>query len=180
MAVIAVATALLPLLSMGFVLPQMPRSTRSSTNYATSVRLCSPEQPESVKIDAPADEPRTGLRAYDDAEEKALRKTRLGFGGYPAGPYFAIAQTDTAAAYAQVRKDHKALVEWTDDEIKATFMSLKPTPAELLIYSPFGPFIVLSAISIWRDGLSAWNIPPCASYLDVCKAIPTFDSLFGS
>ena len=107
------------------------------------------------------------------AQEKALRKTRLDFGGYPAGPYYTLEQeSGKAAAYDQVRKDHPVLAEWSDDEIKATVENLQSTVAELLIYSPIGPFIVLSAIAIWRDGLAAWGIPPCKDYIDACANIP--------
>ena len=59
------------------------------------------------------------------------------------------------------------------------FACLQSTPTELLVNSPLGPFIVLSGISIWRDGLAAWNIPPCKEYLDVCQNIPSIQ-LFGN
>ena len=44
-------------------------------------------------------------------------------------------------------------------------------------YSPIGPFLVLSAISIWRDGLAAWGIPPCRDYVAFCAALPSFELL---
>ena len=25
-----------------------------------------------------------------------------------------------------------------------------------------------------RDGMAAWGIPPCKTYLDLCEALPTF------
>ena len=46
--------------------------------------------------------------------------------------------------------------------------------SEVLIYSPIGPFLVLSSIAIWRDGLSVWGIPPCRDYLGVCADLANF------
>ena len=148
------------LLATGFAL-QAPlgglRAAQATPAFAPA-RLCAPAE------ESAAPEPSMGgLRSYDKTEEKALRQTRLDFGGYPAGKYYTLEQQEgPAAAYAQVRKDHPALSGWSDGEIQTTVESLKSTPAELLIYSPLGPFLVLSAISIWRDGLSAWGIPPCS------------------
>lgn len=127
------------------------------TRAAASVRLC-----------APPDVPK--LREYNAEEEKALRAIRLEFGGYPPGKYFTIQQEQSdAAAYEQVKKDQPTLASWTDAEISDVLDEMVSTPAELLIYSPIGPFLILSAISIWRDGLSAWGIPPCKDYVGVCK-----------
>jgi hypothetical protein len=96
------------------------------------------------------------LRSYNAAEEKALRKARMGFSGYPPGPYFQKSDED---AYAAVRSDHAILDSWSDDELKETINSLTATPQELLIYSPIGPFIVLSTLAILRDGmdLGTWG-----------------------
>ena len=55
---------------------------------------------------------------------------------------------------------------------------LQSTPSEILLGTPIGPFIILSAISIWRNGLAAWNIPPCKEYLALCESIPSIQ--FGS
>ena len=33
---------------------------------------------------------------------------------------------------------------------------------------PVGPFLLLSGIAIWRDGMAPWGILPCRDYLDVC------------
>lgn len=124
--------------------------------------------PLSPRLCAPAE----SLRTFDAAEEKALRKVRLDFGGYPAGPYYLIEQDEGApAAYAKVRSDFPILESWADDEIKDVVNDLKSTPAELLIYSPIGPFLVLSAISIWRDGMAPWGIPPCKAYVGFCQAL---------
>ena len=147
-------------LSTGFALrapaPLVPQR-------AGSLRLCEPPE------DAPTS---STIRTFNKEEEKALRKTRLDFGGYPAGPYFALEQSDgPEAAYAQVRKDHSVLSAWSDDEIKDTVNSLDSTFAELLIYSPIGPFLVLSFIAIWRDGLDAWGIPPCKDYVGLCASL---------
>ena len=78
------------------------------------------------------------------------------------------------AAYEQCRKDLPALSSWSDAEIEATFTYMQSTPSELLFNSPIGPFLVLSGLSIWRDGMAAWGIPPCKTYLDLCEALPTF------
>ena len=68
-----------------------------------------------------------------------------------------------------MRTDFPVLTQWSDDEIGDTIDELQSTPAEILIYSPIGPFLVLSAIAIWRDGLSAWGIPPCKDYVSFCQ-----------
>ena len=111
-------------------------------------------------------------REYNEAEEKALRVCRIEFAPYPAGKYNKIASLEEGlgpkAAFDQARKDLPALASWSDLEIEATYTSLNSTPQELLIQSPLGPFLILSAISIWRDGLAVWNIPPCKDYLDFC------------
>ena len=31
--------------------------------------------------------------------------------------------------------------------------------------------MILIVKTIWRDGLAAWNIPPCKTYLDACAAL---------
>jgi len=90
------------------------------------------------------------VREYNAAEEKALRKARLGFSGYPAGPYFGLSKEDAAAA---VRSDHPILNDWSDGEINDTIDSIESTVMEVLVQSPIGPFLVLSAISILRDGM---------------------------
>ena len=73
-----------------------------------------------------------------------------------------------AGKAAEVQRDHPVLASWSAAEIEATVNSLRSTPAELLTESPIGPFLVLSSIAIWRDGLAAWNIPPCSTYMDIC------------
>ena len=141
---------------------RQPKSS-SSKGRTSTLKLCEPPTEEAAPV------PTAARTSFDAAEEKALRKVRLDFGGYPAGPYYTMEkEKGPDAAYAQVRVDHPVLSGWSDGEIKNTVADLKTTPAELLIYSPIGPFLVLSAIAIWRDGLAAWNIPPCASYSSIC------------
>ena len=140
------------LLSTGFALQP---SLRLAAQRAPAVQLC---------------EPASTLRSYNAEEEKALRKTRLDFGGYPPGKYYTLEQEESSeAAYAAVRADHPVLSGWEDNEIKDVVNELETTPAELLIYSPIGPFLILSAISIWRDGMSVWGIPPCKDYVGFCQ-----------
>jgi hypothetical protein len=88
-----------------------------------SARLCvAPEDASGSSL---------AIRSYDKAEEKALRKTRLDFGGYPAGPYYTLEKEEGVdAAYAKVRSDHPVLGQWSDEEIRDTVAALKTTPAE--------------------------------------------------
>ena len=159
----------------------LARSPRASLRVA----MCAPEEPPPAPV-APA-EPAAPAplfpneRTYDSAEEKALRAVRKAFGGYPEGKYYKIeSEEGETAGYAQVRTDYPVLGAWSDAEIKDTKSSLKSTTAEILIDTPIGPFIVLSAIAIWRDGLSAWGIPPCRDYVDFCAAglVPDGNMLF--
>jgi len=116
------------------------------------------------------------VREYDKAEEKALRQVRLDFGGYPAGKYWTIeneAGGGKAAAFSAVRVDHPVLKDWSDGEIQATLEAIKTTPLELLIYSPIGPVIALSALSIFLEGSVSLGIPPCSEYINGCPALPT-------
>lgn len=120
---------------------------------------------------------RANVRSYNAEEEKALRVCRIEFAPYPSGKYNKLEGEDgpgRVAAYEQCRKDLPALSSWSDDEIEATFTYMQSTPSELLFNSPIGPFLVLSGLSIWRDGMAAWGIPPCKTYLDLCEALPTF------
>ena len=132
----------------------------------SAARACAPRlsmEPETTP--APADR----ARAYGKEEDKALRLVRTGFGGYPAGPYYELEQSEgLEAAYAMVRSDHAVLAEWSDAEIGLALKELKTTPLELLTDSPIGPFLVLSSIAIWRDGMAPWGIAPCRAYLDLC------------
>ena len=61
-----------------------------------------------------------------------------------------------------------AVADWSDAEIGLALKELKTTPLEVLTDTPIGPFLVLSAIAIWRDGMGPWGIAPCREYLDVC------------
>lgn len=141
-------------------------ATTAFTLRTPPPRMC--ELPATTERPSPMD--KTSVRTFDKAEEKALRKVRLDFGGYPAGKYYTLEQESGAeAACAQVRTDFPVLNAWSNDEILATYQDLSSTPAEIFIYSPLGPFFVLSAISIWRDGLSAWGIPPCKDYIGACQ-----------
>lgn len=116
----------------------------------------------------------SAARSYNKAEEKALRKTKLDFGGYPAGPYYEIKVAEgLEAAYAAVRNDHPVLSDWSDAEIRATVNSIKPTASEIFLLTPIGPFFILSGVAIWRDGLTAWGIAPCKTYMDFCP--PSLD-----
>ncbi|EOD30921.1 hypothetical protein EMIHUDRAFT_99210 [Emiliania huxleyi CCMP1516] len=120
---------------------------------------------------------RANVRSYNAEEEKALRVCRIEFAPYPSGKYNKLEGEDgpgRVAAYEQCRKDLPALSSWSDDEIEATFTYMQSTPSELLFNSPIGPFLVLSGLSIWRDGMATWGIPPCKTYLDLCEALPTF------
>jgi len=92
---------------------------------------------------------KSAVREYSNVEEKALRRVRKGFGGYPAGPYYGLPRDE---AYENVRKDEADLSAWSDDEIEATVDSLNATPLEILIDTPIGPFLFLSAIAIAQDG----------------------------
>ena len=162
-----VSALLLHVLSAGFALQGVARPPAVRTLPAARMTpqmseaedaLAPPAEPAPPPVDPAEPSP----RAYDKAEEKALRSVRVDFGGYPEGKYYKIeAEEGAAAAYAKVREDHPALKAWSDEEILVTRLSLKSTPVEILLYTPIGPFIVLSAIAIWRDGLSAWGIPPC-------------------
>ena len=92
-------------------------------------------------------------RALNAEEEKALRKVRLDFGGYPPKKYFEIEEEKgKEAAWEQVRSDHPILAEWSDDELAVTKSSLSATPVELLTQTPIGPFLFLSSIAIVRSG----------------------------
>ena len=150
-----------------------------------STKLCAPMKEEDTTV--PTDIS-SSVRSYDKAEETALRAVRLAFGGYPAGKYFTVQQTESAeAAYEMVRIDYPVLSGWSDPEIQQTVDSLQTTPAELLKESPLGPFLVLSGWSILRDGLGTGAnqvLPPCNEYLDFCAnvAIPgvTVPLNFGS
>ena len=138
------------------------------------VRLCTPEEDILAQASAPtasmAPEAITG--PYDKATEAALRATKLDFGGYPPKKYYEIqAAGGEAKAYASVRKDHPVLSNWSDIQIRDAISELKPTLAEILIQTPIGPFLVLSAIAIFRDGLSAWGVPPCREYIGACAAL---------
>ena len=83
--------------------------------------------------------------------------------------YFNIKQEEgLEAAYTKVRQDYPQFTDWSDEELESNLSELGRSAAELLIYSPFGPFIVLSTIAIVRDGLSVWGIPPCREYTAVC------------
>ena len=175
----AFAAVMLLSVSHGLLPQPKPRSVVTTGSAAKrrrragQPRLCAEAETETEPVAA---EPESGgVRAYDGPEEKALRAVRLGFGGYPAGPYYELKQSDgPSAAFALVRKDHPVLSSWSDGEIDATVNSLKTTPAELLVNSPIGPFLLLSAISIWRDGMEPWNIPPCKEYLEFCASAPSF------
>ena len=142
------------------------RSRRLAAAAHARPRACAPRlsmEPETTP--APADR----ARAYGKEEDKALRLVRTGFGGYPAGPYYDLEQSEgLEAAYAMVRSDHAVLAEWSDAEIGLALKELKTTPLELLTDSPIGPFLVLSSIAIWRDGMAPWGIAPCRAYLDLC------------
>ena len=146
------------------------REISSKRIRASKIRLCAPQSEEGEYSSG-------STRAYDAAEEKALRQARLDFGGYPAGKYYTIKSTEgAAAAYECVRTDLPALGSWTDDEIDVTIKSLRSTPFELLVYSPIGPFIVLSSLAIVRDGMdlgASGRLPPCREYLDFCANLPT-------
>ena len=141
------------------------RSRRLAAAHARP-RTCAPRlcmEPETTPV--PADR----ARAYGKEEDKALRLVRTGFGGYPAGPYYDLQQSEgLEAAYAMVRSDHAVLAEWSDAEIRLALKELKTTPLELLTDSPIGPFLVLSSIAIWRDGMAPWGIAPCRAYLELC------------
>ena len=153
---------------------RMQPSRRKPSPRASKLKLCEgAESPPGDAAESPASD--ASVRAYDQAEEKALRKIRLGFGGYPAGPYFTAKESSgPEAAYALARQDHPILSGWSDEEIKGTVGSLKPTVKEIFVETPIGPFIVLSSFAIWRDGMAPWGIPPCREYLDICAALPTF------
>ena len=141
--------------------PSKKRAKRSRTIRASL------EGDDTGAVTAPG-----AVRSFDAAEEKALRQVRLDFGGYPAGKYYTLRETSgNDAAFEQVKKDHPVLSTWADADIDATVLSLKSTPAEVLIYSPIGPFLILSAISIWRDGMAPWGIPPCREYVGVCASL---------
>lgn len=128
---------------------------------ASGPRLCLESEP----APAPADR----ARGYGKEEDKALRLCRTSFGGYPAGAYYELEQAEgLEAAYAVLRSDHPALADWSDAEIGLALKELKTTPLEVLTDTPIGPFLVLSAIAIWRDGMGPWGIAPCREYLDVC------------
>jgi len=146
---------------------QQPAPVQRSRRLAAAhARACAPRlsmEPETTP--PPADR----ARAYGKEEDKALRLVRTGFGGYPAGPYYDLQQSEgLEAAYAMVRSDHAVLAEWSDAEIRLALKELKTTPLELLTDSPIGPFLVLSSIAIWRDGMAPWGIAPCRAYLDLC------------
>lgn len=107
--------------------------------------------------------------SLDAKEEEALRAVRREFAGFPGGKYFNLQQEEgSAAAYSLVRKDFPIFSTWSDQELEVTLDELGRSASELLIYSPFGPFIVLSSIAIFRDGLVAWDIPPCREYTAIC------------
>ena len=98
-----------------------------------------------------------------------LQAVRREFNGFPGGVYFDIQQEKgIAAAYAQVRADYPELTGYSDEKFDVAFDTMGRTFEELFIYSPLGPFVILSSIAIFRDGLSIWGIPPCREYLGLC------------
>ncbi len=85
------------------------------------------------------------VREYNADEEKALRKARIEFGGYPPGKYYELPPSEQ---YDAVRKDWPVLGEWADDDLKDTMSEIKPNFVEIMKDTPIGPFLVLSSISI--------------------------------
>jgi hypothetical protein len=129
---------------------------------ARSPRLCEPP----AELSRPSTD---CIRAYNAEEETALRPVRRAFGGYPAGKYYTLREEEgPSAAYDAVRSDYPVLEGWSDDEIRDTLYDMNSTLAELLLYSPIGPFIVLSAIAIFRDGQPSFGVAPCREYLALC------------
>ena len=167
------------LLSVGFVLPLHQAARQASVSWQdvqagpASVRgeLAGRAGGLQLKVTPPSPDIRT---SYSAEEDKALRVCRIEFAPYPAGKYNKIVDEGDgrAAAFDQCRQDLPALASWSDEEIEATYNAIQSTPLELLVNTPIGPFFLLSSFAIWRDGLSAWNIPPCKEYLDLCQYVP--------
>ena len=90
-------------------------------------------------------------RTPSAAEEKALRAVRKGFGF--DGPYYVSSETDYSNSWSLARSDHPVLSEWSDEELKTTIDEMQSTPLEILLYSPLGPFFLLSVLAILTDGI---------------------------
>ena len=97
------------------------------------------------RVDRRAPATSASVREYNADEEKALRKARIEFGGYPPGKYYELPPSEQ---YDAVRKDWPVLGEWADDDLKDTMSEIKPNFVEIMKDTPIGPFLVLSSISI--------------------------------
>ena len=106
---------------------------------------CAEPEPEPV---AP---PAAGPIVLTAEEEKALREVRIGLGN--EGKYGNRDGRDPET-WAVVKSDYPVLASRADEDLRNALYDLKPTTQELLMYTPIGPFIVLSTIAIRLNGLA--------------------------
>ena len=90
----AAAFSITPSAAAFSITPSASASRRQHT--MTSIRM--------EEIDEATTTTTTAPRSMDAAEEKAIRKARIGFGGYPPGAYYELVQTDKPAVMHAVAR----------------------------------------------------------------------------
>ena len=84
-------------------------------------------------------------------EEAALREVKIGLGN--DGKYGTRDSRDPQT-WVVVKEDYPVLASRNAADLRNALFDLKPTPMELMQYTPIGPFIVLSTIAILLNGVA--------------------------
>ena len=93
----------------------------------------------------PEPEPERALITLTEDEDKALREVRIELG--LDGKYGSRDSRDPST-WVVVKEDYPVLASREDIDLRNALYDLKPTAAELLKYTPIGPFLAFSAIGI--------------------------------
>ena len=97
-------------------------------------------------------EQEVGLKLTGE-EDGALREA-----GRDLDPIFGPRWFDKADAWDTARKSHPVLAPYSDDELRMAFIRQPPKFADVLLYTPLGPFLIINLV-VYITGFSWCNTP---------------------
>eukprot|EP00550_Attheya_septentrionalis_P007998 CAMPEP_0198296556 /NCGR_PEP_ID=MMETSP1449-20131203/33044_1 /TAXON_ID=420275 /ORGANISM="Attheya septentrionalis, Strain CCMP2084" /LENGTH=177 /DNA_ID=CAMNT_0043997205 /DNA_START=86 /DNA_END=619 /DNA_ORIENTATION=+ len=122
---------------------EVQSSSRHQKSHLIALRLkwkeSDPEQEEGLKL--------------TEEEDGALREA-----GRDLDPTFGPRWFDKADAWDTARKSHPVLEPYSDDELRMAFIRQSPKFADVLLYTPLGPFLLINLV-IYITGFSWCNTP---------------------
>jgi len=119
--------------------------SKQSTKSATQLSF--------IKFKDTSSEPSTPIIELTTEQDQILRDVTSSM-----EDSYGIGWFEESESWEELKVTYPTLKQYTNDELCKAFIARKPTPVELLVKPPLGPFLLLNGI-LWLGGFSWCDTP---------------------